>query len=156
MLVSRKFSAGSYLFTVSNRGLLFSSSAVTNFPTLLSLFNESTASITENKPYICWPITMNFETDLDSVKENQHVTYQGKSHLFQKLLRDTNTDTPTDCIYCSTWTTKTVGNYQWTGTGNRLWSHRSASASCIEQCAGTWPRPSSGRWPGHVPWNQLP
>jgi len=62
-----EFSAGCYLFTVSNSGLLFSHGAcIVGCPSSLLLFNQSTAHIVKKKYF--YPVTLTF--DLDSIKTN--------------------------------------------------------------------------------------
>ena len=60
-----------------------------------------------------WPITLTFKFDLDSVKINQRVKCPGQwSFCSEVFCPKTQTNTRPNC---STWTTKVVGKYPWSG-----------------------------------------
>jgi len=105
----REFSASCYLFTVSNSGVLFSHNTSTIvFPTSLSIYNQSTASVAEKSHFSSRegelrPMTLTFEHDLDRAKINHLTQYLGQRSFWSKITVRTRTDSATDC---STWTTK--------------------------------------------------
>ena len=64
-------------------------------------------------------MTLTFESDLSSVKMNQHAKYQGQRSFRSKVIIGTHV-TNTHHTNYSTWTSKVIGNYPIKSYGQKL------------------------------------